>query len=609
MAKYLDQNGLQLVLTKITNKYDGRYLGINATANAAEKVVHKLTINVRDEESRVFDGTQDLEINVAQASHIHPATEVTYSNAAVTGAANVNEALDIIVKNIQIGAAAISSATSNMQALQDALDQEKTDRETKDSELQGAIDALEDKVDKTLGNGNENIFSKLEAVKQELQGKIDAETDRASGIEAGLREDVDDHEARLQVIEGGEEVEGSIKAQVKAERDRAMGVEGNLNTALQAEIDRAKKAEQDLQDALDAEIADREADEQGLSARIDANKGRLDVLEADENTDGSIAKDIKEAEARVKVVTDALDVRVTSAEGRLDVIQGTGEGSIKKAIADLVDGAPETLDTLNKIAQALREDADVLDAIEAAFDVKLGELEDKHDKEKKELDDAIAKEIEDRAAAVLAEENARKQADNALNERLLEIEGLIGDESMSLKDIREAIETNAAAIRTEKERAEGVEAGIQAQLDRVDGAADVDGSFRKAIADQAATQLAKDTAQDQRMQALEDKVGVDGGTAEESTGLVATLRGAIEAEAATRLSEDNKLDARLVVVEEMIGDGEGSTTLADLNARLKDVEAEQITQNAAIQANAQAIAAIVALDEADIDAAFNAIFQ
>lgn len=609
MAKYLDQNGLQLVLTKITNKYDGRYLGINATAKEAEKVVHKLTINVRDEESRVFDGSQDFSIDVAQAHHIHPATEVTYSNAAVSNAANVNEALDIIVKNIQIGAAAISSATSNMQALQDALDQEKTDRETKDSELQGAIDALEDKVDKTLGNGNENIFSKLEAVKQELQGKIDAETDRASGIEAGLREDVDDHEARLQVIEGGEEVEGSIKAQVKAERDRAMGVEGNLNTALQAEIDRAKKAEQDLQDALDAEIADREADEQGLSARIDANKGRLDVLEADENTDGSIAKDIKEAEARVKVVTDALDVRVTSAEGRLDVIQGTGEGSIKKAIADLVDGAPETLDTLNKIAQALREDADVLDAIEAAFDVKLGELEDKHDKEKKELDDAIAKEIEDRAAAVLAEENARKQADNALNERLLEIEGLIGDESMSLKDIREAIETNAAAIRTEKERAEGVEAGIQAQLDRVDGAADVDGSFRKAIADQAATQLAKDTAQDQRMQALEDKVGVDGGTAEESTGLVATLRGAIEAEAATRLSEDNKLDARLVVVEEMIGDGEGSTTLADLNARLKDVEAEQITQNAAIQANAQAIAAIVALDEADIDAAFNAIFQ
>lgn len=608
MAKYLDQAGLQLVLSKITNKYDGRYLGIHATADAAQKVVHSLTIQVGDEEQRVFDGQADHSISVAAKVHGHQAAEVAYTNGAVTGAANVNEALDIIVKNIQIGAAAISSATNNMNELNEALKQEVIDRGAADEALQGELDVLQKYVEDRL-DGDGNIFDILESAKAELKEMVQEEAARAMGVEEELREDVDDHEERLQVIEGTEEVEGSIKAQVKAERDRAMGVEGNLNTALQAEIDRAKKAEKDLQDALDAEIADREADEQGLSARIDANKGRLDVLEADENTDGSIAKDIKEAEARVKVVTDALDVRVTSAEGRLDVIQGTGEGSIKKAIADLVDGAPETLDTLNKIAQALREDADVLDAIEAAFDVKLGELEDKHDKEKKELDDAIAKEIEDRAAAVLAEENARKQADNALNERLLEIEGLIGDESMSLKDIREAIETNAAAIRTEKERAEGVEAGIQAQLDRVDGAADVDGSFRKAIADQAATQLAKDTAQDQRMQALEDKVGNDGGTAESSTGLVATLRGAIEAEAATRESADATHDSRLTAIEELIGDGEGSTTLADLNARLTEAEKDIDKCQADIIANAQAIAAIVALEESDIDAAFNAVFQ
>lgn len=608
MAKYLDQAGLQLVLSKITNKYDGRYLGIHATADAAEKVVHKLTINVRDEESRVFDGTQDLEINVAQASHIHPATEVTYANAAVTGAANVNEALDIIVKNIQIGAAAISNATNNMNALDEALKQEVEDRTGADAAIQAELDALEAFVEERL-DGDGNIFDILESAKAELKEMVQEEADRAMGVEEELRKDVDDHEERLQVIEGTEEVEGSIKAQVKAERDRAMGVEGNLNTALQAEIDRAKKAEQDLQDALDAEIADREADEQGLSARIEANKGRLDVLEADENTDGSIAKDIKEAEARVKVVTDALDVRVTGAEGRLDVIQGTGEGSIKKAIADLVDGAPETLDTLNKIAEALRDDADVLDAIETAFNGKLTLLEQKHDREKGEIDAAIAKEIEDRTQAVLAEETARIAADNALDLRLDEIEALIGDESMSLKDIREAIEANTDAIEAEVDRAKKAEEAIQDQIDIIDGAVDVEGSFRKAIKDQADAQDAIDKAQDQRVQNLEDKVGNDGGTAEESTGLVATLRGAIEAEAATRLSEDNKLDARLVVVEEMIGDGEGSTTLADLNARLTEVEAEQITQNAAIQANAQAIAAIVALEESDIDAAFNAVFQ
>ena len=495
-----------------------------------------------------------------------------------------------------------------MNALDEALKQEVIDRGAADEAIQGELDILQKYVEDRL-DGEGNIFDILEQAKAELQEMVDKEADRASGVEAGLRADVDDHEARLQVIEGEAEVEGSIKAQVKAERDRAMEAEGILRTAIETEKSQREQAVQDLADDLAEEITNRGTAEDGLSARIEANKGRLDVLEADENTDGSIAKDIKEAEARVKVVTDALDGRVTSAESRLDTIQGTGEGSIKKAIADLVDGAPETLDTLNKIAEALRDDADVLDAIETAFNGKLTLLEQKHDKEKGEIDQAIAKEIEDRTQAVLAEETARIAADEALDLRIDDIEALIGDESMSLKEIREAIEANTTAIGAEVDRAKKAEEAIQAQIDIIDGAVDVEGSFRKAIKDQADAQDAIDKAQDQRVKNLEDKVGNDGGTAEESTGLVATLRGAIESEASTRKSEDDRLEGRIADIEELIGDGEGSTTLADLNERLTEVEAEQITQNAAIQANAQAIAAIVALDEADIDAAFNAIFQ
>ena len=608
MAKYLDQAGLQLVLQKITNKYDGRYLGIHATADAAEKVVHKLTINVRDEESRVFDGTQDFEINVAQASHMHPATEVTYANAAVTGAKNVNEALDIIVKNIQIGAAAISNATNNMQVLQDALDQEKTDRETKDSELQGAIDALEDKVDKTLGNGNENIFTKLEAVKQELQGKIDAEADRAGRVEAGLREDVDDHEARLQVIEGTEEVEGSIKKAVKDERDRAMAAEGILRTAIETEKSQREQAVQDLADDLAEEVTNRLNAEEGLSNRITANKNAIDILNGDANQNGSVDKKVAEAEARVKVVTDALDGRVTGTESRLAVIEGEGEGSIKKAVADLVDGAPDTLDTLKELSAALKDNPNIITVLENEYKAAVDALEQKHDKEKKDLDDAIAKEVEDRETAVANEKSQREQADEDLSDRLSVIEGIIeGDEGTTLKDIIEDIAENAQAIKTEKERAEREEALIKERLDVIEGTGD--GSIKKAVADQAAVQLAKDEAQDLRMQAIEDKLGNDGGTAEDSTGLVATLRGAIESEASTRKSEDERLEGRIADIEGLIGGEEGSASLKELNDRLKEVEAEQITQNAAIQANAQAIAAIVALEEADIDAAFNAIFQ
>ena len=150
MAKYLDQAGLQLVLQKITNKYDGRYLGLHATADAAQKVVHSLSIQVGDEELRVFDGQADHSIEVAAKVHGHQAGEVAYSNGSVTGAANVKDALDIIVKNIQLTGQAISATTQVAQDLRDALDQEIEDRAAADENLQEQVTALKDIVDEKL---------------------------------------------------------------------------------------------------------------------------------------------------------------------------------------------------------------------------------------------------------------------------------------------------------------------------------------------------------------------------------------------------------------------------------------------------------------------------
>ena len=614
--KYLDQKGLQLVLSKLTNKYDGRYLGLHATADAAQKTVHKLTINVRDEEARVFDGSADFTIDVAKASHRHPATEVDYSNAGMSGVANVNEALDVLVKNVQIASGVLSSTTANMNTLKDALDQEKADRaaadeaekearELADTGLSTRIKALEDLLD-----GSGNVNAAILAVKELLNAEVQRSTAKDKEHDTAIA----DHKARLETIEG--EGEGSIKKAVKDEQDRAVAKEGELDAAIKAEASRADAAEKALQKAISDEETARIAADNGLSERITANKTSIDLLNNNKETQGSVAYAVDQAEKRVKVVTDALDGRMTGAEARLDVIEGEGEGSIKKAVADLVDGAPETLDTLNELAAALRDDKDVLTAIETAFDGKLAaEKKAREDKEKlldaedARLDQAIKDEVAERKAAVKSEEDARIAADNALDLRIDDIEKLIGDEDMSLTDIREAIEANAAAIQTETTERKAADEAIQAQLNKVDGDANTEGSFRKAIADQAATQLAKDNAQDLRVKNLEDKVGNDGGTAEESTGLVATLRGAIETEAATRESEDGKLSKRLTDVENLIGGGDGSATLAELNERLTQAEKDIDVNEKGIADNAAAIAAIVALEETDIDAAFAAVFQ
>ncbi len=614
MAKYLDQAGLQLVLSKLTNKYDGRYLGLHATADAAQKTVHKLTINVRDEESRVFDGSSDISFDVAQASHRHPASEIDFTHAGMSGVATVNDALDVLIKNVQIANGVITSATANMNTLKEALDQEIADRqeaikdekearEAADNGLDARLKVLEDLLD---GSGNVD-----EAIKGVLD-LLNAEVERSTNKDNAHDQLLENHEGRLDVIEGDINTEGSIAKAVNDEKVRAEAKESELNQAIGAEKQRAELAEQGLQDAIDDEEERALAAEGALSERITANKTAIDLLNADENTEGSVAKDIKDAEARVKVVTDALDGRMTGAEARLDVIQGTGEGSIKKAVADLVDGAPEALDTLNELAAALRDDKDVLTAIETAFDGKLAAekqareaKEAEHEERMGDIEEALAQEVQDRKDAVSGEAQARQAADEALDARIDDIEALIGDEEMSLTEIREAIEANEAAIEAEKDRAEAAEKAIQDQIDIIDGDANTEGSFRKAIADQAATQLAKDNAQDQRMDGIDTAIGVQG----EGDAIGTGVHGRIDQEAATRKSEDDRLEGRIADIEELIGDGEGSTTLADLNERLTLVEAEQLVQNQNIAANAAAIAAIVALEEADIDAAFNAVFQ
>jgi len=68
---------------------------------------------------------------------------------------------------------------------------------------------------------------------------------------------------------------------------------------------------------------------------------------------------------------DALGLRIDATEGRLDVIEGTGEGSIAKAVADLVNSAPATLDTLNELAQALGSDPNFATTIAT----QIGEIE------------------------------------------------------------------------------------------------------------------------------------------------------------------------------------------------------------------------------------------
>ena len=111
------------------------------------------------------------------------------------------------------------------------------------------------------------------------------------------------------------------------------------------------------------------------------------------------------------------------------------------------------------------------------------------------------------------------------------------------------------------------------------------------------------------MDDIEEEIGVKGNDSTDSTGMYQFIFQKVEAEATARSNADATHDSRLAAIEELIGDGEGSTTLKDLNQRLTQAEADIDQCQADIIQNAKDIAAIVALEEADIDAAFNSVFQ
>lgn len=119
-----------------------------------------------------------------------------------------------------------------------------------------------------------------------------------------------------------------------------------------------------------------------------------------------LAGDAAESAAR-QSADNALDAR-------LDVIEGSGEGSVAKAeqdakdyadqkVAALVNSAPAVLDTLKELSDALGGDQNFATTVAN----NIGQVDDKVDQE-----------ILDRQSAVSAEQSARESADQALDGRL-----------------------------------------------------------------------------------------------------------------------------------------------------------------------------------------------
>lgn len=188
-----------------------------------------------------------------------------------------------------------------------------------------------------------------------VDAEVKKEADRAKGIEAGLRTDVDaasgaaaDANAAIAVLNGSGE--GSVDAKVAAEATRATGVEAGLQSAIDtlngtdetagsvakqvkdavaAEAAIARAAEKDNADAIAAETERATGVEGGFETRI---KAAEDAIAALGSVDGGSIADALQTKVDATAYNDkvaeltaadtALSGRMDTAEGKITTLEG-----------------------------------------------------------------------------------------------------------------------------------------------------------------------------------------------------------------------------------------------------------------------------------------------
>ena len=189
------------------------------------------------------------------------------------------------------------------------------------------------------------------------------------------------------------------------------------------------------------DIADNAKEIAANKAAIDAEVARSSAADADHTSR------LEAIEADYLVEADK-----TELEGKISAAEAAAKTHADNAVAALVDGAPETLDTLNELAAALKDNADIVDAINASIALKadasaLTALEGTVTQNKSDLD-----------AAILALQNRAGALETKDTEILADIE-----------ELEKAIAANTKAIGEETSRAQGAEGELQAAIDGVAG--------------------------------------------------------------------------------------------------------------------------------------------
>ena len=376
------QDNLEYGLDQINKKIDTVKADLKAEIDRVEKKVDKNAEDIKDLEDKVNQGNDELEKELKDLIQKEKDERIAADNEIKE---SVNELKTLHINDKAALEAKIAEETANRTNADTVLDskinEEITNRQADTLALQGKID--QEKVDRhsedqVLHNEISKEVTDRTNADNALQGKIDQEAQARTAADQILQNNIDS-EATARAAQ-------DLVLEHKIEDIKEQGVEDKeqLLNAIAVEAAAREKGDKDLDTK---KVDKREGYSLTKNDFTDILKAKLDGIEEKANYITHLSQLINDAGFQT-------------------------EEEVNAAIQKIIGSAPEVLDTLKEIADALGNDPNFATTITR----KLAAITEQVNQE---IEDRIAGD-EANSAEVAAEVQARKDADTALETKLKE---------------------------------------------------------------------------------------------------------------------------------------------------------------------------------------------
>lgn len=409
------QDNLEYGLDQINKKIDTVKADLKAEIDRVEKKVDKNAEDIKDLEDKVNQGNGELEkelkdlIQKEKDERIAADNEIKESvNDLKTLHINDKASLESKI------AEEIANRTNADTVLDSKINEEITNRQADTLALQGKID--QEKVDR---------HSEDQVLHNEISKEVTDRTNADNALQGNIDKEVQARTVADQVLQNNIDSEATTRAaqdlvlEHKIEDVKEQGVEDK----------------EQLLNAIAAEAAAREKGDKDLDTKkVDKREGYS--LTKNDFTD------------ILKAKLDGIEEKANYITHLSQLINDSGfqtEEEVNAAIQKIIGSAPEVLDTLKEIADALGNDPNFA----ATITKKLAAITEQVNQE---IEDRIAGD-EANSAEVAAEVQARKDADTALETKLKEYvdnKSAIGDAALGVvkdnlnKEIQDRKDADAA---------------------------------------------------------------------------------------------------------------------------------------------------------------------